>query len=479
MACSNKLFLKLLTSFIICFFLFFNFIPKNFAFTVNYPNTDTQIDCPDFFNDYNFVIWTRFVYNKYNVKVALIDKSNSYYVNPGNNTLFVANSDTLRLVSSSNTISSLSALNDYISNLTLNSFTTYSVSAQSSCWIDYNIPAGDTFITNSPIYNGYSGIENNDILINSNVVDNPKFDNPVSDIENLQFSYILISPNDYGVSEPLYLHRLEVSYIVPVGNTSTYYYSDKIFRLDSSSPYCEELGDSGSGVYYYGIPFYKFEFLKDSQYVLFLSSSSEGINNSNGPITSPFRDDIFQLVNIDTTNKLTDNQVITSFYQNNSDNTQDIVDNTETTKDNTDDIKESTQNIEGFLTDGSVSSSTQSDIDSSLNFDNNNSALNNQNSGFFTRLTSLVSSLATYNLGDDTSITIPLPNSHGKTITLHSQDIYNGVNGTLRSIINAFWLFVFMFYLWRFINKIYIAVSTGNILDTFSSSGEAITQSML
>lgn len=463
--------IKIIFIIIFSYLFFLIYSSSCYADTFEIPIDDNNsITLPSWVEDRNYGVFSKFLSNRVYTILIILDEGETQlnYSNVNNSYDKLINRPVTRYGSSSYDFSSF----------TEQMATSYTWTSNSStnCTVEKGIfDNPDFYYSNFDVFD----LDNNSTSLDSNVYVKPKFDTPVSDIENLQFSYLLISPNDYGVSDPLYLHRLEVSYIVPDGNNSTYYYSDQIFRLDSSSPYFEELGDSGSGVYYYGIPFYKFQFLKDSQYILFISSSPEGINNSNGPITSPFRDDIFQLVNLDTTNKLTDNQVITSFYQNNSDNTEDIVNNTQDTKDNTDDIKESTQNIEGFLTDGSVSSSTEGDINSSLNFDNSNDALNNQNSGFFTRLTSLVSSLATYNLGDDTSVVIPLPNSHGKTITLHSQDIYEGVNGTLRSIINAFWLFVFMFYLWRFINKIYIAVSTGNILDTFSSSGEAITQSML
>lgn len=90
----------------------------------------------------------------------------------------------------------------------------------------------------------------------------------------------------------------------------------------------------------------------------------------------------------------------------------------------------------------------------------------------------MLTNILGYDLSEDTSVSIPLPNSN-KTITLHSITIYDNVTGALRLIINAFWVYIFSFYMWKFINKIYIAVSTGHILDTFSSSGEAITNDML
>lgn len=135
-------------------------------------------------------------------------------------------------------------------------------------------------------------------------------------------------------------------------------------------------------------------------------------------------------------------------------------------------------NINNALTNTTPDSSISSDIDTSLDFNNQNAGLNNLNNGFFSRLTTMLSNLLGYDLSEDTSVSIPLPNSN-KNIVLHSIDIYNNITGGLRLIINAFWIYIFSFYMWKFINKIYIAVSSGNILDTFSSSGEAITNDML
>lgn len=135
-------------------------------------------------------------------------------------------------------------------------------------------------------------------------------------------------------------------------------------------------------------------------------------------------------------------------------------------------------NVNDALTNTTPDANINSDINNSLNFNNQNQGLNNLNGGFFSRLTSMLSNLLGYNLAEDTTVNLPMPNSN-KTITLHSKDIYDNVTGAIRLIINAFWVYIFSFYMWRFINKIYIAVSTGNILDTFSSSGEAITNDML
>lgn len=150
----------------------------------------------------------------------------------------------------------------------------------------------------------------------------------------------------------------------------------------------------------------------------------------------------------------------------------------DTINNNINNLNNNINNVNDALTNTTPDNSISSDIDNSLNFNNQNESLNNLNGGFFSRLTTMLSNLLGYNLSEDTSVSIPLPNSN-KTIVLHSKIIYDNVTGALRLIINAFWVYIFSFYMWKFINKIYIAVSTGNILDTFSSSGEAITNDML
>ena len=276
----------------------------------------------------------------------------------------------------------------------------------------------------------------------------PNISNPLSELESLNFDKLFVEPADFGTENPLFLHVLEIVNTVSNGDDTIYYYGDNIIMLDNTTSYYKQFLDSD--YYYYSIPKYKLSLEPEKAYLLLLSSSNKYINNSIGLIAANYSDNYFDVIQINTGNLIT---------------SQDVINN-------------NIQNIGDTLNDNTVTSDTETYIDDSLKFDNKNDGLNNLNNGFFSRLTSMLSNLLGYNLSDDTSVSIPLPNSD-KHLILHSKDIYDNVTGLIRVIINAFWTFIFTFYLWKFINKIYIAVSTGNILDSFSSSGEAITNDML
>lgn len=300
---------------------------------------------------------------------------------------------------------------------------------------------------------------NFDFYINNNLVNiehfipkfiSPSFDN-ITEIENGYPDGILISRGSYSEDATLYFHLLKITNTVNDGSNTIYYYSPKIFALNKDSRYYRTYdADTESKYSYYYVNRSALTLDTNSSYLYVLSNSSESYTNSYGILQPDVPAGIYDVIQSDTTG------VITS-----EDSTNDKI-----------------QNIDDTLNDDSVSSNTETNIEDSLNFDNKNEGLNNLNNGFFSRLTSMLSNLLGYNLSDDTSVSIPFPNSE-KHLILHSKDIHDHVNGAIRVIINAFWIYVFSYYLWKFINKIYISVSSGNILDSFSSSDEAITNNML
>ena len=85
-------------------------------------------------------------------------------------------------------------------------------------------------------------------------------------------------------------------------------------------------------------------------------------------------------------------------------------------------VNNNLNNINNALTNTNPDPSLDSDIDDSLDFNNQNEGLNNLNNGFFSRLTTMLSNLLGYDLSQDTSVSIPLPNSN-KNIVLHSNII--------------------------------------------------------
>ena len=273
----------------------------------------------------------------------------------------------------------------------------------------------------------------------------------VSAIQNGYPNGVFVSRGSYSEDDTLYFHLLKITQTVTDNNDTIYYYSPTVFALNNKSNYYRTWDNDPNNDYsYYYIDRANLRLDTNSSYLYVLTNSSQMITNSYGILQKDISNGIYDVVQSDTTG------VITS----------------------QDSINDKIKDIDDTLDDNTVSDDTKTNIDDSLDFNNQNTTLNNLNNGFFSRLTSMLSSIIGYDLSEDTPVEIPLPHSQ-KKIILHSNLLYNHVTGGLRVIINAFWLYIFTFYLWRFINKIYIAVSTGNILDTFSSSDEAITNNML
>lgn len=134
-------------------------------------------------------------------------------------------------------------------------------------------------------------------------------------------------------------------------------------------------------------------------------------------------------------------------------------------------------NIEKSLTATTPSTESQN-ITNDLQNTNNNTSADNINTSFFSSITSLFSNIANYNLSDNRSVTIPLPHSE-QGITINGNYLYNNLPVGFKALIYSFWYFIFGFYAFKFINKIYISVKSGNILDGFKSNNEVITNDML
>lgn len=277
---------------------------------------------------------------------------------------------------------------------------------------------------------------NNNVIYESDV-DNtiyPNFDTPYSEINSLSFDKLRVSLGDFSVDTPLYLHVLQIwNKVENTGDDTIYYYTDNEFRLDSDSPYLIQYLDSD--IWYYAIPRYKMGFSTDSVYLLVLSDNGDTISNSVGEIVKDDSSGIFEAVSVNTENIYTYQEMIDDNMQN---------------------INDELSNTDTDLSD--------EDIEDVFEYDNHNSQLTNNHEGFFTRLLSLFSNLTDYNLGDDTTIEIPLPNS-SKKITLHSNIIYQNIGEPLKSIIGAFWVYIFYMYAWKFFNYIFIEIETGKILD--------------
>lgn len=246
-------------------------------------------------------------------------------------------------------------------------------------------------------------------------------------------------------------------------NDPIYYYNDKVFVLNKDTQYYGDYG-SDSDYYYYFIPRYELGLEKDTSYVYVLSSNSDPISNSNGQLEKDTANGLFDVLTADTTGIITQ-------AESDSDNFRRIEQSLQQTQ-------EQQQNFQDTLLNPNISNETNTSIDSSLSYNNSNQNLTNHREGFFTRLSVMLSNLTLYNINQDTAVTIPVPFTNG-SITLHSIDINNNVTGTFRTIVDLFWYFVFSFYLYKFINHVYISVTTGKILKDFNATTETISNHML
>lgn len=135
------------------------------------------------------------------------------------------------------------------------------------------------------------------------------------------------------------------------------------------------------------------------------------------------------------------------------------------------------EQIKDSLTNTTPSTDSQNIANDLQNTDNSTGA-DNVNTNFFSTITSIFSDIGNYTLSDYNTVNIPIPFTDG-TITIESNYLYTVIPRPLQALISSFWYFVFGFYAFKFINKIYISVKTGNILNGFSNSDEVITNNML
>lgn len=368
-------------------------------------------------------------------------------------------------ISATNGVNVTSSSTDFsrwnrIINYTINNNATTPLSLEPSVtkvvYINQNVynafyPDGLLFSSN---FDGVLYDLNNNIVEDISTFNPPRFDN-TTEIENGYPDGVYISRGSYSKNDYLYFHLLQISYTVPIndGNDTVYYYNDKTFALNKDSKYFKlwesDPEDTQNYSYYY-ISRSALGLDTNSSYLYVLSNSGLQISNTVNILQEDVTNGFYDVIQSDTTGVITP-----------QDSTNDKI-----------------QNIDDTLSDNTVSSDTETNIEDSLSFDNNNSDLNNMNTGFFSAITSIFSNLVTYDLGEDTTIVIPLPHSNN-TIVLHSNVVYNYVSSVLKNIITAFWYYVFGMYLFRFINRIYIALSSGSIMEKFDNPNEVITSNML
>lgn len=333
----------------------------------------------------------------------------------------------------------------------------------------YSWATQDQFSTNFPnniLYSSNSTIEflnnNNEIIDSVSPFQAPSFDN-VTDIENGNPDGVFISPGDLANTDNLYFHLLRIDTGVSSPDNSIYYYSDKTFLLNKDSNYYRTWLDPQIEGFYYYIPQNNLSLSTNTSYLYVLSNSSTQIQNSHGIYSVDISNGIYDVVQSDTTGVITateeQSNIMKNIEEQNAQNSNTI------------------NNINNTLNDTNVSNSTNTDIDSNLNFDNSN-ILSSAYTDFFSRLTSTISSLSDYNFTDISTINLPIPHSN-ETIAINSDLVSSHLPSVITNIIYAFWYFIFGKYFIAFILKIYKLITTGDILTYSNTSHEIITNDVL
>lgn len=437
MGYSNNKWRKILTILMIinlCFVLFAKFT-KVFGASIS-PNliSPDEINMPSWLDNYN---WNIAFFNNGNnyigYRVFITDKNNKILLkeNTNNYSIYLQGVKSYNFLSGSKTKSNLIS---YLEGLTEQSLSSQSNSdGNTFISIEKSYITNNNFYTNSPLYN-YSS--SNDIIVDSNIFHYPHFDN-VTEIENGYPDGVFISRGHYSENENLYFHLLKIDYTLSSNDGTIYYYSPKVFMLNKDSKYYKTYGaDVDNDYSYYYVNRYYLNLDPNARYLYVLTNSSESFNNSVGLIEEDKENGIYHVISSNTTG------VVTS-----QDSTNDKI-----------------QNIEDNMTDTTPDPNIDNDISSSFDYDNSNTQLDNAQGGFFSRLMSLFSSMYDYDITEVTTINVPLPHTQ-KVITLRSDIISSHIVDPLKSLITAFWAFVFYMYGYKFLNYIFIEIKEGKILD--------------
>lgn len=492
MGYSNNKWRKILTILMIinlCFILFAKFT-KVFGATFSSSNLgNIEIEVPDWLNDYNVLI-TCFnnTNNYYRISVNYCDKSYKIYDRPTqapNQFCYINSSSPVTVYYYSTGIKQgAQTVADLVKNITQSDFSSSTIDPESAntplCrWVGKIGTATRTdYHYNFNVYNWSDNTVNTES--NLQFIKYPEIANSLSDLETLNFDVVSINAWDWSNKDfdVLFYDRNNVD-----SSTTDGLYPKRVITVNKNTPYYKEslsADPDKNAIFWIPIEETGLNFYVGGNYEIRLAErqtldppvfgATYTYNYLGEPVEFTISSNTTQ-DRIDSINKQIEETTQKKYH----DETINSINNI---NNNINNLNNSMNNVNDALTNTTPDANISSDINNSLNFNNQNQGLNNLNGGFFSRLTSMLSNLLGYNLAEDTSVNLPMPNSN-KTITLHSKDIYDNVTGAIRLIINAFWVYIFSFYMWRFINKIYIAVSTGNILDTFSSSGEAITNDML
>ena len=252
--------------------------------------------------------------------------------------------------------------------------------------------------------------QNNNTVFENNTFKPPTFDN-ITEIRNGYPDGIFISRRDYSENEALYFHLLKITYTVPDGNQSTYYYDDKVFLLRKDTKYyCTYPNDTEHKRSYYYIPRSELTLDTNSSYLYVLSNNSDPITTTYDTLQVNVSNGIYDVIESDTSGVITEQDALNDKIANINNNQQETANNS--------------NNINNFLNENTVSNDTNGNIDTSLNFNNSAPQFNSLFNGYFSRLASIISELGNYQDTDVITISIPIPFTNN-TIPISSDFIFS------------------------------------------------------
>lgn len=426
--------------------------------------TEINITYPEWLDNHKlFIFMSRVSSNSnYFIRISYTDENYSLYGSLSNSLAIYFNnngtitSGTHYIYSFSGTLGNLKS---NVENLSVNDFT----SSNSS---DYFTSPRLSTTPNYQCFNNvdiYNSAQSGSLLYPANIVyiKYPEIATSLTDLQTLNFDVLSIDAWDYSTQD-LYL----LCYDRNSGYTeslTTLYPVNEILLNQQSSYFMSEISADPTTNAIYWIPKDEigFNWVVEGTYAFRFAIRT--------PIESEYSDWAYSYLT-DYIAFTLDSSVTQATLDDLNNNTKE---KTEEQRHN--ETINSINNIDDFLTDDTVD---ENEIQDNLDFNNSNEDITNTNSGFFSRLTTMVSDLVDYDLSEDETIEIGLPFTTQKII-LHSNMLYNVLPQSLQLLFSMFWSYLFGMYLFRFVNKIYIAISTGKILDGFSSSGEVITNNML
>lgn len=306
---------------------------------------------------------------------------------------------------------------------------------------------------------------NQDTIYDENLPFRAPYFTNLTEIENGYPDGVFVSRGDYSENDALYFHLLKITNTIPDGNQSTYYYDSKVFKLIKNSKYYQTYdADTENKYSYYYIQRSALTLDTNSSYLYVLSDSGDSITNSYGILQPDNSLGIYDVVESDTAGVISEQQALNDKMTNIDNNQQEIINNS--------------NNINSFLNENTVSSETEENVDTNLNFNNSSPQFADLQLNFISRLTSIVGDFGNYTLDTIDTINIPVPHSNN-TISLRSDLMTDHIPNDIRLIITAFWFFIFGKYFLNYLLLIYKLITTGQLIDYYASNDEIIVTEVL